>query len=73
MSIEIIPEPTIRLTQEQHNQFMAEYEKKYQFYAGKPPTFETFVRRKLDGTVCNYNQAGRFQIGHPAYIATIDD
>lgn len=46
MSIEIIPEPTIRLTREQHERLTHEYQEAMRYWSGPPMSFETWLRRK---------------------------
>lgn len=47
MTIRIIDEtPDVYLTQDQYNRFLAEYQQAYMFYAGTPPTLESYIRRR---------------------------
>lgn len=44
MSIQIIKERPIRLTEGELHRLRAEYQQAYSFYSGTPPTFEEWVR-----------------------------
>lgn len=46
MTIRIIEEPEIRLTEGEYARLMEEYQRAMMFYAGPKITFEEFVRRK---------------------------
>lgn len=49
MTIKIVEDgPPITLTASQHARLRQEYSQCFQFYSGVPPTFEQWVRRKLD-------------------------
>jgi hypothetical protein len=49
MSIEIIKQPPLRLTQSEFNRLMAEYRQAFLFYSGPPPAFEDWARGKVSG------------------------
>ena len=49
MAIKIVEDgPDITLTQSQHNRFRQEYAKAFQMYSGPVPTFEEYVRSRLN-------------------------
>jgi len=49
MGIKIVEDgPDITLTRSEHTRFMQEYQRAYQLYAGPVPTFEEFVRNRLN-------------------------
>lgn len=52
MAIKIIDEgPDIHLTASEHARLLDEYQKAFMFYAGTPPTFESWVRGRQQTTV----------------------
>jgi len=56
MAIKIIDEqPDIHLTASEHARLQDEYRKAFMFYAGTPPTFESWVRsqRISEGKLLN--------------------
>ena len=46
VSIKIIDEPVLHLTADEYARYMDEYRKAFMFYAGTPPTFESWVVRQ---------------------------
>lgn len=48
MSVKIIDEPTIILTAEERDKYAHEYRNAFQFWSGHVPSFETWLRRRLD-------------------------
>lgn len=49
MAIKIIEDgPDITLTRSEYNRLYAEYSKAFMLYAGTPPTFEEWVRERLE-------------------------
>lgn len=50
MAIKIIPDgPDISLTENEAAKLLAEYRQAFMFYAGTPPTFESWVRTRKAG------------------------
>jgi len=47
MTIHIIPEPDVTLTQSEYDRYQAEYHKAFSFYAGTPPTFASWVAGRV--------------------------
>jgi hypothetical protein len=60
MAIKIVDEQPgsgdVFLTANEHARLQAEYQKAFMFYAGVPPTFESWVRGKQGGSLLNENQ-----------------
>lgn len=55
MTIEIVNDKPLRLTEFQYDEYYSEYKRIYgKDYRGTPPLFETWVRRKLNEN----NQSG---------------
>jgi hypothetical protein len=48
MAIKIIDEPDISLTRAEFDSLRAQYNKAFRYFAGHPPSFETWVRDKLN-------------------------
>lgn len=46
MGIKIIEEPDVYLTPDEIARFRDDYQRDFMFYAGTPPTFETYCRRR---------------------------
>jgi hypothetical protein len=44
------PEPDIRLTSEDYNRYLQEYSEAFRMYSGPRPSFEDWVRKKLNLT-----------------------
>ena len=44
--IRIIKEPDVHLTEDEYRRLLAEYRQNFSFYAGTPPTFESWVRQR---------------------------
>ena len=47
MTIKIVKEPDVTLTQSEYNRYMDEYRKAFMFYCGTPPTFNAWVAERL--------------------------
>lgn len=48
MAIKVIEEPDVHLTADELARFEADYQRDYMFYAGTPPTFESYCRRRMN-------------------------
>jgi hypothetical protein len=48
MTIRAIKESTLYLTNEKISKFRAEYQQSFMFYSGEPPSFEAWVREKIE-------------------------
>lgn len=46
MTINIIKQPDVNVTESELRQYRADYERDHMFYAGTPPTLEEYIRRK---------------------------
>jgi len=46
MSIKIVKQPDVHVTESELRKYQDEYKNAYMFYAGTPPTLEEFIRRK---------------------------
>jgi hypothetical protein len=59
MAIRIVdenPGSDVYLTANEHARLLGEYEKAFMFYAGVPPTFESWVRERQGGVLLNEAQ-----------------
>ena len=46
MTIKIIEQPDVHVTESELARYIDEYQQAYMFFAGTPPTIEEFIRRK---------------------------
>jgi len=52
MTIQIIKQPPLRMTQTDLDRYRAEYQQTYMCYSGTPPAFEDWVREKVTEKDC---------------------
>lgn len=46
MSIKIIKQPDVHVTESEYQRYLAEYRQQYMFYSGTPPTLDDFIRAR---------------------------
>lgn len=49
MSVKIIPDPDVFLTESEYARLLDEYNRAFSFYAGTPPTFASWVAQRRGG------------------------